>query len=249
MGFNNIKQALELNKRFLSLSTPALEHPKVRKYLVEKRNCPEELIETFDLRFKNLESVFRDSLSEDEFELANVLGLIVEDEETGKLRDCFRTCLVLPFMTPHGVIAFGFRRLGEKQYMNSTRSAVFTKDWSFYGLTQALPKILETGWIIIVEGYFDVLRMHALGFTNTIGVAGTAVSYLRISAARRFADNFLLLFDGDEGGEKAKIRTKKQIKQLGARAVVLTLPEGEDPDSFGLNHPKRLNAKIRDIIE
>jgi len=249
---NTIKRTLVLNKLFLSLCSQALEQDKVRKYLLEVRKCSEEIIKKFDLRFKDFESVFLDSLDVSEYEFAKEIGLITLDEETNELRDKFQNCIVFPYAVPcFGPIAFGFRKLHEKIYINSSRSPVFTKDWSFYGLAQAIPEILKTDWIIIVEGYFDVLRMHQLGITNTIGVAGTGVSEYRTSAMRRLANNFLLLFDSDEAGEKAKNRTKKQLKNLGVHVVALELPneEKQDPDSFGLKYPEKLKSKIYEIMK
>ena len=251
MKLYEISRALVFNKLYLSLCSPALEHSKLRKYLLDTRKCSEDIVEKFDLRFKDFESVFLKSLDSSEYEFAKELGLIAEDEETGELRDRFQNCIVFPYSVPNfGDIAFGFRKLGEKLYVNSSRSIVFTKDWSFYGLAQAIPEILKTDWIIIVEGYFDVLRMHMLGFTNTVGVAGTGVSALRASAIRRLANNFLLLFDSDEAGEDAKMRTKKRLKYLGAHVVALGLPSAKkhDPDSFGLKYPDKLTTKVQEII-
>lgn len=242
----HIKKALELNHLFLKNSLLIEEYPPARHFLLDERKCSLSTVNTYKLRyvgkvdFSNVPEVVNN------FFLAKSLGLYTN--VSGKIVNTFQDCIVFPYEVPYyGVLSFGFRRLEKKEYFNSPNTFLFTKEWGVFGLSQALPEVEKTNWIIIVEGYFDVLRLHQLGFRNVVGTAGTAISLHKLAALRRYSQNFLLLFDSDSAGRIAMEKTKKLLSQLSPLKVVsVELPCDKDikvdPDSFGIKEPEKLKA-------
>ena len=250
MDLSIIQKALRLNSQVHTVWSSALSVDSIRDYLINTRKISEDTVKKYNLMYAPSGELVLNALGEKHVEIAKTIGLIREDFN-GNLRDTFSDCLVFPWELPEfGIVGFGRRNINEKIYRNSKTSPIFVKDWTFYGMSQALPEALRKNWIILVEGYFDVMRISELGFANVLGTCGTAVSSLKASAVRRFADNFILIFDSDSAGQIAKVNTKKELKNLGAKVITLGLPmkEKNDPDSFGLKHPEKLRSKLLSIM-
>jgi DNA primase len=170
-------------------------------------------------------------------------GLVVQGQRG--LYDTFRNRILFPLSSLSGdVIAFGGRVMDDSmpKYLNSPDSPVFSKGKILYGLNLAKESIRKTGYVIFVEGYLDVIAAHMHGFTNTVAPLGTALTQEHGKLIKRFAQNAILVFDGDPSGRRA---AKSSINILFESAVesglnvrILLLPEGEDPDSFLLHNGK-----------
>ncbi len=156
--------------------------------------------------------------------------------ESGTIIDYFRGRLIFPIFTPGGnVIAFGGRALSDEvqpKYLNSPDSEIFKKGNILFGLFQAKSSIRMKGIAIVVEGYFDVIKMHQAGFQNTVAPMGTALTENQVLVLRRYTKNVLLLYDGDEAGRKAVERSIPIALRAGLNVKISLLPEGEDPDSI-----------------
>ena len=161
---------------------------------------------------------------------------LVRKTETGTLIDYFRGRLIFPIFTPGGnVIAFGGRALSDEiqpKYLNSADSEIFKKGNILFGLYQAKSAIRIKGYVIVVEGYFDVIKMHQAGFQNTVAPMGTALTENQALILRRYTKDILLLYDGDEAGRKAVERSIPIVLKAGLNVKISLLPEGEDPDSI-----------------
>ncbi len=161
---------------------------------------------------------------------------LVRKTETGSIVDYFRGRLIFPIFTPGGnVIAFGGRALSDEvqpKYLNSPDSEVFKKGSILFGLYQAKSSIRMKGYVIVVEGYFDVIKMHQAGFQNTVAPMGTALTENQALVLKRYTKNVLLLYDGDDAGRKAVNRSIPVLLKTGLNVKVSLLPEGEDPDSI-----------------
>jgi len=126
-------------------------------------------------------------------------------------------------------------RCAGSKYKNSAESAVFHKDELLFGLRQARQEIQKQDLVYIVEGQNDVLRMWMTGHKNTVAGSGTAFSEKQAHLLQRFTQNVTLMYDGDNAGRKATLRTMRLLLGLGFRVSVLPLPEGEDPDTWLLS--------------
>ncbi|MDF0652145.1 MAG: DNA primase [Nitrospira sp.] len=132
------------------------------------------------------------------------------------------------------VVGFGGRVLDDRtpKYLNSPDTPLFKKGQTLFALDQAREAIVRTKTVIVVEGYFDAIALHQAGLTHTVATLGTALTAEHIQALRRFADRVVLLFDPDAAGVRAALRGLDLFVNSGLGVKVVTLPVGEDPDTF-----------------
>ena len=132
------------------------------------------------------------------------------------------------------VVGFGGRVLDDRmpKYLNSPDTLLFKKGQTLFAFDQAREAIVRIKTVIVVEGYFDAIALHQAGLTHTVATLGTALTAEHIQALRRFADQVVLLFDPDAAGVRAALRGLDLFVNSGLSVKVVTLPVGEDPDTF-----------------
>ena len=160
-----------------------------------------------------------------------------------QLVDRFAGRAMFPWLNVSGkVVAFGGRKLDsatkgvQQKYVNSPDSEIYHKERELYGIYQAKKAIVKEDCVYMVEGYTDVIAMHQCGLENVVANSGTALSIHQIKMLRRFTQNIVLLYDGDEAGIHAAMRGTDMLLQEGMNIKVLLLPDGDDPDSFARKH-------------
>ncbi|MCB1950216.1 DNA primase [Nitrosomonas sp.] len=164
-------------------------------------------------------------------------GLVVSGE-SGKRYDRFRDRIMFPILNQKGqIIAFGGRIIeeGEPKYLNSPETRLFVKGQEIYNLFLARKAIRDAGYVIVVEGYMDVVALSQYGIDNAVATLGTAITGVHIQKLLRQTDKIVFCFDGDNAGKKAAWRAlENSLDQLtdGKTIHFLFLPDGEDPDSF-----------------
>jgi DNA primase len=161
-------------------------------------------------------------------------GLAVRRDD-GPIGPRFRGRLLFPIHELRGrVVGFGGRLLGagEPKYLNSPESAVFHKGRLLYNLHQARNAVRQEQSVILVEGYFDVLRLVLAGIDHVVAPLGTGLTSDQGALLRRFAPAAILLYDSDEAGLKATFRAGDELLRHGVRVKVATMPPGEDPDTL-----------------
>lgn len=162
-----------------------------------------------------------------------------------------RNRLVFPIRDEEGIlVGFGARRLteapGSPKYINSPTSELYRKNELLYGLNIARKAIREKGYAILVEGYKDVLAMHAAGFGNTVALCGTALCDGHIALLKKYTSRVLVMLDADMAGRNASEKAVSLLRMQGIRAYGVELPEGEDPDSlFRLWGKERFTGYLR----
>lgn len=208
-----------------------------RAYLAS-RDVSRGLAETFGLGFapRDLQAM-RSHLATlgytDERLLA--AGLLVARDEGPELRPRFRDRLTVPILDASGhTVGFGGRLLGpgEPKYLNSAESEVFQKGKLLFNLGRARHAIRKAEQAVIVEGYFDVIRLHSVGVEGVVAPMGTALTEGQAELLGRFTRQAVLLYDADGPGQKATFRAADVLLAKGFEVRVVTLPEGEDPDTF-----------------
>jgi DNA primase len=211
------------------------EGKRARKYL-RTRAISEEIEKDFLLGYApkagNLLLLEARRRKVDERKLAT-LGLAVERE--GTLRDLFRGRLIFPIASSGGrILGFGGRVLddGSPKYLNSPETRLFKKSETLFGIYRAKGSLRTSGVGIVVEGYMDVIPLHAHGFTNTVASLGTAFTFGQAARLRRYCTDAVLLYDGDDAGRIAAVRACEPAVQGGLKVKVARLPAGYDPDSF-----------------
>jgi DNA primase len=161
-------------------------------------------------------------------------GLLV-DREGGRPYDRFRDRLMFPIFGGSGrPIAFGARSLdgSEPKYLNSPETPVYKKREVLYGLHIARRAMMRQQAAWVVEGYMDVLALWQAGSQHVVAVSGTSLTESQARALVRYAPRVMLLFDGDEAGRKAVVRSLPALLGAGLGVRVALLPPGEDPDSL-----------------
>ena len=164
--------------------------------------------------------------------------------QNGEYYDRYHGRVMFPIHNLSGkVIGFGGRILQsdpEKKlakYQNSPESEIYQKKETLYGIYFAKSAIVNKDECILVEGYFDVLRMHQLGIENVVASSGTSLTIEQIRLVKRYTKNITMLYDGDAAGIHAALRGTDMILAEGMNVRVVVLPPEHDPDSFGKVYP------------
>ena len=180
-------------------------------------------------------------------------GLLIVREEGDQPRPRFRNRLMFPiYDSQNRVIAFGGRVIGEGEpkYLNSAESPVFVKGSTLYGLNWAKNALRRDDRALLVEGYFDCIRLVAAGIESTVAPLGTALTEPQAELIRKYTKTVFLLYDSDQAGLKATFRAGDVLLRQGMKVHVVTLPEGEDPDTFVRQHGRgALEAQLAQAID
>ena len=183
------------------------------------------------------------------------LGLISSKNQN----DIYRSRIIFPIKTISGrTVGFGARVIKSSsksaKYINSPDSIIYNKSKILYGLHNSKNEIVKNDNCYIVEGYTDVIRFHQKGIKNVVSSSGTALTSGQINIIRRLTKNITMLFDSDNAGVNATIRSIDMILSEGMNVNVCLFPENEDPDSFASKKEtqeikKYLNDNAIDFIE
>ncbi len=170
-------------------------------------------------------------------EAAREAGLIKQSDD-GRDYEYFRGRVIFPIADRRGrILGFGGRAMGDQQpkYLNSPETSAFHKGRVLYNHAHALAASRETGEVVVVEGYMDVIALDGAGIRHTVAPLGTALTEEQIAALWRMAPEPVLCFDGDAAGQRAAARAAERVMpilQPGLSLRFATLPPGEDPDSL-----------------
>lgn len=215
------------------------EHGAVARDVVERRGISADMVEAFGIgaapaRWDGLIQTIRArDLPEAHFLAA---GLLKAREQGDGAYDTFRNRLIFPIFDQLGrPVAFGGRIIDPEdtpKYVNSPESILFDKGSTLFGLPQAMAGIKQKRSVIVTEGYTDVIACHQAGVTNVVATLGTALTDRHARLLRRLCDEVILLFDGDEAGQRAADRAFEVFFLEPIDVRVTTLPDGQDPDEL-----------------
>ena len=211
---------------------------KARQYL-NKRGFDPEIIKQFSLGYApdDWEGFIRFAKTKDmEMEVLSQAGLVVPRSESSGFYDRFRNRIIFPIFNLSGkVVGFGGRVLDEKdepKYLNSPETPIYQKGKILYGLNFSKDEIRKKGSAVLVEGYVDLLSLYQAGIKNVVASSGTAFTPDQARLLSRYAEKIYLLFDADTAGQSATFRSVDLLFSEGVEVFVVSLPKGEDPDSF-----------------
>ncbi|KAM3101925.1 DNA primase [Phormidesmis sp. 146-20] len=219
--------------------------PSAIAYLKNDRQLSVETIQQFQLGFApaGWETLYGYLVEQKHYPVALVeqAGLIVPRKTGDGYYDRFRNRLMIPIHDLQGrVIGFGGRTLTDEQpkYLNSPETELFDKGKTLYGLDKARATIAKKDQAAIVEGYFDVIALHAAGITNTVASLGTALSIDQVRQLLRYTESKRIVFnfDADRAGVQAAERAIGEVAKLAYQGEVqlrvLNIPDGKDADDF-----------------
>lgn len=223
---------------------------------LESRSINEKTLKEFNLGFApdSWDSFYKLlSTKKLKLEYAEHLGLI-QKKENGGYYDKYRKRVIFPIYTLTGRIAGFGGRIIEKndkapKYLNSPESKIYSKRKILYGLYHSKEEIRKLDYVFLVEGYMDVISLHQSGIRNVVASSGTSLTEEQIVLLSRFTNNIKVLFDSDSAGENATIKSIELLIQNKFEIKVVSLPKGEDPDSFIKNFGKNEFIKLADKAE
>jgi DNA primase len=231
----------ELAAKFFEKKLAQVPQGDVARNYLAHRGLPEAVAKAYRLGYAPDEwRLLTRALSDQRagLEAALQMGLISERAGGGHY-DRFRGRLIFPIFDVQGrVIAFGGRIIGqgEPKYLNSPESQLFSKGRNLYGLYQAREAIRKQNLAILVEGYMDLLALRARGVEPVVATLGTALTREQVRLLKGYTARVVVVFDADAAGLKAMQRTLPLFAAERLSARVLTLPAGEDPDSYAAKH-------------
>jgi len=242
-----LAKAAESYRKSLKTSSKAVDYLK-------GRGLTGEIAKDFGLGYapegwRSLASVFPDYQDA----LLVESGLVISNNEEAseeKRYDRFRDRIMFPIRNVKGeCIGFGGRILGEgtPKYLNSPETPVFSKGRELYGLYEARNALREAGYVLVTEGYMDVVALAQLGFANAVATLGTACTTEHVQKMFRFTDAVVFSFDGDAAGRRAARKALDGALPFATdvrNVKFLFLPPEHDPDSFIREHGSQAFARM-----
>lgn len=228
---------LELNKmaaKYFYYQLRTENGTQAMQYL-KGRQLTDETMKSFGLGFANKYSndLYKYMKSKGvSDELLKESGLVNVDEKRG-MYDKFWNRVIFPIMDVNNrVIGFGGRVMGDgkPKYLNSPETKVFDKSRNLYGLNVA--RTARKKYLLVCEGYMDVISLHQAGFKNAVASLGTALTEKHAALLRRYTEEVILTYDSDEAGIRAALRAIPIVKHAGLKARVLHMDPYKDPDEF-----------------
>lgn len=227
----------ELAARIFRSALESAAGRSAREYL-ERRGVGPDIAEEFGLGYADpsgqtlARRLEREGFGAAEMEAG---GLVIRRQEGGWL-DRFRGRLMFPIHNESGkLIAFAGRALAEgdePKYLNSPETKIYRKSLVLYNLHRAKKQIRNSDFSILVEGYMDVIGLHAGGVREAVASCGTALTAEQVRMLRRHSEKMVVNFDADAAGASAAERSIQMLLQEGMRVRVLELEEGLDPDDY-----------------
>ena len=165
------------------------------------------------------------------------LGLISKSSKgEGKYYDAYRNRVMFPIINTRGkIIGFGGRAISSEdmpKYLNSQASKVFQKEMNLYGINFAKDYISKIGYLIVVEGYMDVIGLFQAGITNVVASLGTALTEHQARMIKRYTKKVILCYDSDNAGQNAAMRGMEILRNQGLDVRIMHVTDGKDPDEF-----------------
>jgi len=238
-------EILAITANFYQHALNQSQGEKALNYLKIDRGFSDETIQGFQLGYSpaGWETLANYLIEQKQFppKAIEAAGLIILRKDGNSYYDRFRDRLMIPICDLRGrVIGFGGRTLSDEQpkYLNSPETELFDKGQTLYGLDRAKDSINKTDRAIVVEGYFDVIALHAAGITSAVAALGTALSLAQVKQLVKFTESkqIILNFDGDKAGNIATDRAIGEIANLAYQGQlqlrILNLPSGKDADEF-----------------
>ena len=217
----------------VNLSSPKAQ---IARDYIEKRHLPQNIVTRFGLGYSLDYTDIITYLKEKGYTEAEMKEAGLIERSANRWYDVFHGRLIFPIISNTGeVVAFGGRALSKDvpaKYRNSTQTEIFDKSKTVYALN-LLKKKRRTGplpYVIMCEGYMDVIALHKAGFDTAVASMGTSLTYQQAKQLKNYSDKAIISYDGDSAGQKATMRGLDILRESGLTVKVARMPEGKDPD-------------------
>lgn len=236
--YTQLYKVNELAAIFYQETLNSLDHRSAKDYLL-KRGVKETAIKLFKIgvapdKWNGLINYLR--AKNINLSLMEKAGLILPNDQGGYY-DRFRNRIIFPISDLKSrVLGFGGRvfisQESAAKYINSPETPIYTKGDNLYGLNDAKDAIIKNDFVVIVEGYLDFITPYSQGLQNIVASLGTALTEKQVNLLKRWTQNVVMVYDADNAGEMATLRTLDIFIEEGMNVKVVSLPEGFDPDLF-----------------
>jgi len=214
------------------------EEGRVAYNYFKNRGISDEVIRRFDLGVSLRDSnVMINLLNHKGYSIPTCIDRgVVKVSNNGNFYDPFYNRAMFPIHDFSGrVCGFGGRTLDKDnkiKYLNSSESKIYKKQDNLYGFHQAKEAIENEGYVVLVEGYFDVLQAHNHGVKNIVASLGTALTAEQALLIKSVTSNVIVLLDNDEAGINASVRSASILEEVGVTALAGNIQNAEDPDEY-----------------
>ncbi len=200
----------------------------------QKRGMPKSTLTRFGIGFApNTWSGLIDAMKKKGYTEQELKDAGLVSEKGNRIYDRFRNRLMFPIIDVRGnIIGFGGRVMDDStpKYLNSPETLIFNKRKNLFGLN--LAKKTKLGYLILVEGYMDAIALHQYGFDCAVASLGTSLTEEHAVLLSRYTEQVVLIYDGDEAGQRATRRAIPMLEKAGITVKVLRMREAKDPDEF-----------------
>ena len=257
----NERESLFIINNFASsfFQDKLLENKEINKYLLD-RGLSSNTIKNFNLGYSiDSQNDFYKKAKKNGYsdEYLKETGLVIASDN--KKIDRFRGRIIFPIKSIAGrVLGFGGRIIDSNKkiakYINSPESKIYNKSKILYGIYESKQFIVKDDTCLLVEGYMDVIQLHEHGIKNVLASSGTSLTKDQIILIKRLTSNIIVLFDGDQAGLSASLRSIDMILEEGLNVKICSFPEGDDPDSFVRKNSKEkmlefINNDSKDFVD
>lgn len=236
--YSNYYEIYDIAAKYFELMLTTPKANDANKYL-EKRGFDKETIKKFKIGFAlDEKDRLLKYLTEKKYDLntLNILGLINNDI------DSFTNRIMFPLEDPMGrVVGFSGRIYTDSKtskYINTKETPIFIKGNCLYNYHLSKEYVREKKYVILMEGFMDVIRASTIGINNVVALMGTALSKEQISLLKKLSINVYLALDGDEPGVNATLLNGEALEEAGLNVKVIKMPNDEDPDSYIIKNGK-----------
>ena len=239
----------DLATKFYQNNINTHEGKNAKEYL-KNRQINEDIIKRFQVGFSlDKKNSLIELLIKKGYTVKELVqyGLAVEDH------DVYINRIMFPLYDTSGrVVAFSGRIYGDSKlnkYVNTKETPIFKKGQCLYNYHIAKEASRKKGFVIIMEGFMDVIRASTVGYDNVVALMGTALTSEQLGLIKRLSLNIILCFDGDRAGEHATMSAGEQLEKIGINPKVIALTGGDDPDTFIIKNGKeRFDSLVESAI-
>lgn len=218
------------NNLYTSSGKSAIEY-------LTNRKIDKDTIKKFKIGLSLNKSIITEYLVNKNYDITRLIDLGLTNDHS---QDKFLNRIMFPLFDLKGrVVAFSGRIYNTKsdsKYINTMETDIFKKGNLLYNYHNAKDSLKKTDYVIVMEGFMDVIRASTIGVNNCVATMGTAFTKEHIELLRKMTDNIILCFDGDKAGEDATVSSLKMLEDNGITPRIIRLPEDLDPDEYILKY-------------
>ncbi|MBR2678618.1 MAG: DNA primase [Bacilli bacterium] len=247
--YDKLYDAYKLALKYYQNNLNSTVGKEAKKYLLT-RNIDENIIKEFEIGLSlDKKDDLTKLLTGKDYDLTtlNRIGL------TADTHDVYNDRIMFPLYDVAGrVVGFSgriYKDNGSNKYVNTKETDIFKKGEMLYHYHIARDECRIKKFVIVMEGFMDVIRASTIGINNTVALMGTALTKEQINLIKRLSNNIVLCLDGDDPGINAALANGELLLNSGIEVKVVELPDNDDPDSFILKHGKeRFEGLIKNAI-